>query len=73
MFLKLGPRVLAMLEPWAGISERLRRNCDASNGKAELLRNYKWLCVQCHHTDRYSSDEIERYEHKVERPKKQRV
>jgi ribosomal protein S27E len=38
---------------------------DPSQGKAELLRDYKHTCVECGHVDVYSVEDIERYHHKA--------
>lgn len=71
---------LTICEPYAwylvvtckhcGVRQPIYR--DSSQGHAELLRKYTWRCVQCGHTATYEPDEIERYQHVVERRKKQR-
>ncbi|HEX7331089.1 MAG TPA: hypothetical protein VF290_06300 [Pyrinomonadaceae bacterium] len=53
-----------------GVRQPIHR--DTSQGKAVLLRKYTWRCIQCHQTDTYEADEIERYQHVVERRKSQR-
>ena len=40
---------------------------DQSEGKATLLRHYTWRCLQCLEIDTYEPNEIERYQHLVER------
>ena len=45
---------------------------DPSQGTSALLRSYKGYCIQCQHTAVYEAKEIERYQHRVERPKKPR-
>ena len=40
-------------------------HCDFSQGKSELLRDYKHTCVECGHTDVYTTKDIERYQHKA--------
>lgn len=48
-----------------GVRQPIHR--DPSEGKADLLRKYTWRCMQCAHTDTYDPDEVERYQHVVER------
>jgi hypothetical protein len=36
-----------------------------SQGKAEILRDYKHSSVECGHADVYSVEDIERYRHKA--------
>jgi len=72
--------LLSVCEPYAwylvitckdcGTRQPLHR--DGSNGKSALLRSYKGRCIQCQHTAVYEANEIERYQHKVERRKKPR-
>jgi predicted nucleic-acid-binding Zn-ribbon protein len=38
---------------------------DPSMGKAELLRTYKWQCVDCGYEGKYQPEEVERYQHPV--------
>jgi predicted nucleic-acid-binding Zn-ribbon protein len=69
--------LLSVCEPYAwylvitckncGIRQPLHR--DLSHGKSALLRSYTWRCIQCQHTAVYEANEIERYQHKVERRK----
>ena len=74
---------LSVCEPFAwylvitckqcGTRQPLHR--DPSHGTSALLRSYKWRCIQCQHTAVYEADEIERYQHTVERrepPRSQR-
>jgi predicted nucleic-acid-binding Zn-ribbon protein len=71
---------LTLCEPYAwylvitckhcGVRQPIHR--DASQGKAALLRKYTCKCMQCGHIETYEPDEIERYQHIVERRKKQR-
>ena len=42
-----------------GVRQPITR--DPSEGKAELLRTYKWKCIDCGHEDTYHPEEIERY------------
>ena len=73
--------LLSVCEPYAwylvitckncGIRQPLHR--DPSQGKSALLRSYTWRCIQCQYTGVYEANEIERYQHKVERRKNPRV
>ncbi|HEY8411162.1 MAG TPA: hypothetical protein VIK76_07165 [Pyrinomonadaceae bacterium] len=46
---------------------------DPSHGRSALLRSYTWRCIQCQQTAVYEANEIERYQHKVERPNNPRA
>lgn len=48
-----------------GVRQPIHR--DASQGKADLLRNYTWQCLQCGEIETYAPAEIERYQHVVSR------
>ena len=45
---------------------------DTSKGRSNLLRKYEWGCIACRYVATYASNEIERYHHVVEPPKKPR-
>lgn len=76
----VSPMPLTICEPYAWYLVVTCKHCgarqpihrDSSEGRAELLRKYTTRCVQCGQTDTYEPDEIERYQHVVERRKKQR-
>ena len=53
-----------------GVRQPIHR--DTSQGKAALLRKYTWRCIQCNQVDTYEPEEIERYQHVVDRPKTSR-
>lgn len=71
---------LSVCEPYAWYLVVTCKNCgvrqplhrDPSAGKSALLRSYVWRCIQCQHTGFYEANEIERYQHKIERRKKPR-
>jgi hypothetical protein len=54
-----------------GVRQPLHR--DPSHGRSALLRSYTWRCIQCQQTAVYEANEIERYQHKVERPNNPRA
>lgn len=68
---------LTLCEPYAWYLVVTCENCgvrqpihrDASQGKAALLRQYTWQCIQCQHVATYEAHEIERYQHTLERRK----
>ena len=71
---------LSVCEPYAwylvitckSCGERQPIHRDTSKGKSALLRSYKWRCTHCQHVDVYEGNEIERYQHIVERRRKPR-
>lgn len=45
---------------------------DPSNGRAKLRRTYEHVCDKCHSESFYEPDDIERYQHIIERQEKPR-
>ena len=45
---------------------------DLSNGTSQIRATYKQECEKCHHVGHYDDEQIERYQHIVERRKKPR-
>jgi len=46
---------------------------DSSNGRAPIRRTYEYECDQCGSKSFYEPEDIERYQHVVERRKKPRA
>lgn len=53
-----------------GVRQPIHR--DPSKGEAALLRNYTWTCIQCNQVATYDANEVERYQHVMERRKRPR-
>ena len=71
---------LSLCEPFGWYLVITCKNCgarqpihrDQSQGKAALLRSYTWRCIECKHTSTSGHQEIERYQHVIERLKAKR-